>query len=181
MSNLLASLLSSAGTLEAYGRVLETAQNNVANSSTPGYAKQRINLEALPFDPAGGATGGVRAGDLVSSRNEYAEAAVREQTFSSGYQDQLVNSLTEMQSKFDISGNSGIPKALNDLFQSFSAWATTPDNQASRQSVIDRATQLAATFQQTSNAISDQATNTELQIRQRLPGSPLKVSDPLHS
>ena len=60
MSNLLASLVSSAGTLEAYGRVLETAQNNVANASTPGYAKQRLELYALPFDPDGGVTGGVR-------------------------------------------------------------------------------------------------------------------------
>ena len=34
MANLLASLHSSAGTLEAYGRVLETAQNNVSNAST---------------------------------------------------------------------------------------------------------------------------------------------------
>src|SRR5215471_14926067 len=73
MSNLLASLVSSAGTLEAYGQVLETAQNNVANASTPGYAKQRMELYALPFDPQGGATGGVRAGKLVTSRNEYAE------------------------------------------------------------------------------------------------------------
>ena len=32
MSNLLSSLLSSAGTLEAYGRVLETSQNNVSNT-----------------------------------------------------------------------------------------------------------------------------------------------------
>ncbi|MDE3167398.1 MAG: hypothetical protein KGN36_16465, partial [Acidobacteriota bacterium] len=62
MSNLLASLLSSAGTLEAYGRVLETAQNNVSNASTAGYAKQRLSLEAMAFDPANGATGGVRAG-----------------------------------------------------------------------------------------------------------------------
>ena len=53
MSNLLASLVSSADTLEAYGRVLETTQNNVSNASTPGYAKQSIDLYALPFDPAG--------------------------------------------------------------------------------------------------------------------------------
>jgi flagellar hook-associated protein 1 FlgK len=177
MSNLLASLLSSAGTLEAYGRVLETAQNNVSNASTPGYAKQRINLDALPFDPAGGATGGVRAGSLVSSRNEYAEAAVREQTVASGYQDQLVGSLTEMESRFDISGNSGIPQALNNLFQSFSAWATTPDNQATRQTVLDRATQLANTFQQTYNALSTQSTNAEQQIRQTVDAVNAKVAE----
>ena len=44
MSNLLASLVSSAGALEAYGQVLETAQNNVSNASTPGYAKQNAEL-----------------------------------------------------------------------------------------------------------------------------------------
>jgi flagellar hook-associated protein 1 FlgK len=113
----------------------------------------------------------------VSSRNEYAEAAVWEQTIASGYQDQMVNTLTELQSKFDISGNSGIPKALNDLFQSFSAWATTPDNLASRQAVVDRATQLASTFQQTYNAIAEQATNTEQQIRQTVDEVNQKIAE----
>src|SRR3954464_10977593 len=100
MANLLASLISSAGTLEAYGRVLEATQNNVANASTPGYAKQRIDLHALPFDPVGGVTGGVRAGDVVSSRDEYTEATVREQTAASGYQEQLVKNLSGIEARF---------------------------------------------------------------------------------
>jgi flagellar hook-associated protein 1 FlgK len=164
VSNLLASLLSSAGTLEAYGRVLETAQNNVSNASTPGYAKQSVSLHALAFDPAGGATGGVRAGELSSSRNEYAEAAVRTQTSASSYQDQTVNSLTEIESRFDISGNSGIPLALNNMFQAFSAWATTPGNTAVQQTVLDRASQLADAFKQTYNALADKATSADHQI-----------------
>src|SRR5512133_3841197 len=110
MSNLLASLVSSAGTLEAYGRVLETAQNNVSNASTPGYAKQRLDLYALPFDPAAGVTGGVRAGKLVSARSEYAEQAVRQQASGLGYQEQLVHNLTALQANFDVSGNQGIPQ-----------------------------------------------------------------------
>src|SRR6185369_18072161 len=122
MANLLASLISSAGTLEAYGRVLETAQNNVSNASTPGYAKQRLDLYALPFDPEGGVTGGVRAGKLVSARSEYAESAVRQQTSDLGYQQQMVDNLTAIQANFDISGNQGIPQALNNLLKSFSAW-----------------------------------------------------------
>src|ERR1035441_1627787 len=124
MSNLLASLASSAGALEAYGQVLETAQNNVSNASTPGYAKQSIDLYALPFDPQSGVTGGVRASKLVSARDEFSEQAVRQQTSLLGYQQQLVGSLTAIQSNFDISGNQGIPQALNNLFQSFSAWGS---------------------------------------------------------
>ena len=166
MSNLLASLVSTAGSLEIYGRVLETAQNNVANASTPGYAKQSLELYALPFDPDGGVTGGVGAGKLVSSRNEYAEQAVRQQSSGLGYQQQLVDSLTAVQSNFDVSGNTGIPEALNNLFQSFSAWGATPDNEAARQTVVDRATDVAQSFQQASNNVSSQAHDAEQQIGQ---------------
>jgi flagellar hook-associated protein 1 FlgK len=177
VSNLLASLISSAGTLEAYGRVLETAQNNVSNASTPGYAKQSLSLYALAFDPAGGATGGVRAGQLESSRNEYAEAAVREQTAASGYQNQLVNSLTEIEARFDISGNSGIPLALNNLLQSFSAWATTPGSEAVRQTVVDRASQLADAFQQSYKALAAKATAADQQIVQTVDQINQKVAE----
>jgi flagellar hook-associated protein 1 FlgK len=166
MSNLLASLVSSAGALEAYGRVLEATQNNVANASTPGYAKQSIDLYALPFDPAGGVTGGVRAGQMVSARNEFAEQAVRQQTSGLGYEQQMVDSLTAVQSNFDISGNQGIPQALNNLFQSFSAWGATPDNQAARQSVVQRATDLAQSFQQAANTVSARASDAQQQIGQ---------------
>jgi flagellar hook-associated protein 1 len=166
MSNLLASLVSTAGSLEIYGRVLETAQNNVANASTPGYAKQSLELYALPFDPEGGVTGGVGAGNLVSARNEYSEQAVRQQTSGLGYQQQLVGNLTAVQSNFDVTGNTGIPEALNNLFQSFSAWGATPDNGAARQAVVDRATDLAQSFQQASNNVSSQAHDAEQQIGQ---------------
>ena len=166
MSNLLATLTSASGTLEAYGRMLETSQNNISNASTPGYAKQRLELYALPFDPAGGVTGGVRAGTLVSSRNEFAEQAVRQQSSGLGYQQQLVDSLTSVQSNFDISGQQGIPKALNNLLQSFSAWGATPDNQAARETVVQRATDLAQAFQQSSNNVSAQARDAEQQIGQ---------------
>jgi flagellar hook-associated protein 1 FlgK len=166
MSNLLASLTSSAGALQAYGQVLEATQNNVVNASTPGYAKQTIDLYALPFDPQSGVTGGVAAGKLISARDEFSEQAVRQQTSGLGYQSQLVDSLTALQSNFDISGNQGIPLALNNLLQSFSAWGATPDNEAARQTVMQDATDVAQAFQQASSSVSAQASNAEQQIGQ---------------
>src|SRR5437016_8625380 len=166
MSNLLATLVTTASALDTYSQALETAQNNVANASTPGYAKQSMELYALPFDPHSGSTGGVRAGMLVSSRNQYAEQSVRQQTALLGQQQQMVGSLTSLQSLFDISGNQGIPKALNDLFQSVSAWATTPNDQATRQIVVQRATEVAQSFQQAANGVLSQAQDTEEQVRQ---------------
>ena len=79
MANLFASLNTAGNSLEAFQRALEVVQNNINNSSTAGYAKQRLNLQARPFDIAGGLTGGVAAQGLADSRDELAESEVRRQ------------------------------------------------------------------------------------------------------
>jgi flagellar hook-associated protein 1 FlgK len=157
-------MISSSSTLAAYSRVLDVIQNNVANASTPGYAKQRVDLYALTAQDLGGTNGGVNAGEVQSSRNEYAEQSVRTQTSGLGYQQQLQDSLTVIQSNFDVSGNQGIPKALNELLQSFSAWGAAPDDQSARQTVLERADAFAQAMQQASKSIAGTARDTSEQI-----------------
>jgi flagellar hook-associated protein 1 FlgK len=166
MSNLLASLVSSAGALDTYNRVLEVTQNNVANANTPGYARQSLQLRALPFDPQGGLTGGVRTSELQSARNDYAERGVRRQELGLGREQQNVNSLAALESLFDISGNGGLPKALNSAFEAFSAWGANPSNASVRQTVIARAGDVARAFQQTAANFDSLTSDTNQQIRE---------------
>ena len=164
MANLLSTLLNSSSALDAYERVLSVTQNNVANSSTPGYAKQGVSLEALPMDQALGASGGVRAGKVENYRDEYAEQAVRSQTSGLGAAQQSVTSLTAVQSQFDISGKTGIAAAMNNLFSSFSAWGQNPSDLTSRQAVLSNATSLADSFNQAAAGLANVASNTQSQI-----------------
>jgi flagellar hook-associated protein 1 FlgK len=164
MSNILAALLSSAYSLDTYNQVLTVTQNNVANASTPGYAKQSLPLESVAFDLQGGA-GGVRPGELESARNEYAEQAVRRQQSVLGFDQQKVNSLTALEGLFDVTGDTGIPKALNGFFQAASAWAASPTNQAARQTFLSQAQAVASTFQKTAGELSTVVQNTENQAR----------------
>ena len=166
MSNLLASLRNSAEALNAFDQVLQVTQNNVANAGTPGYAKQTQDLWAKPFDPNGGLAGGVKAGDIVSARNQYAEQSVRQQTALLGGAQQSITSLTSLQSVFDVSDGAGIPSALNGLFQSFSAWGQTPDSTVARQTVLERATDVANAFQRTATGLGQVAQDTESQLQQ---------------
>ena len=166
MSNLLSTLLSTAGALDAYTQVLNVTQTNVANANTPGYAKQTQTLQALPFDPSMGSTGGVRAGEVQSSRDRFAEQAVRQQTTLLGQAQQNVNSFTSLQALFDISGGSGIPAALNNLFQSFSAWGQSPNSTVARQTVIQNATAVADAFQQTATGLARMAQDTTQQLQE---------------
>lgn len=164
MSNLLATIGVAASALDAFTQVLQVTQNNVANASTPGYARQTQALDAMPFDVGFGDTGGVRAGIVESSRDEYAETAVRQQNTLLGAASQNVGSLTSLQTIFDISGNTGIPYALNNLLQSFSAWGQSPTDPNARQLVIDRASDLAGTFNEAASGIKTVAQNAEQQI-----------------
>src|ERR1035441_1834050 len=84
MSNLLASLRTSGNALAVFQDALGTIQNPIDNSSTPGYAKQQVNLEAQPFDMARGLAGGVAARGLDDSRNQFAEEEVRRQVNTLG-------------------------------------------------------------------------------------------------
>ena len=164
MGDLFSSMLTTSGALQAYGRVLQVVQNNVANSSTPGYAKQEQVLEAMPFDTTGGLSGGVQAGAIQSARSDYADQAVRRETTLLGQAQQDVNSLSSLQTYFDISGDTGIPKALNDLFSSFSDWAQTPDDAVARETVLQHAADVATAFQQSVANVAGAAQDTETQI-----------------
>jgi flagellar hook-associated protein 1 FlgK len=163
--NLLAGLDVTAGALTAYNRVLQVVQNNVANSSTPGYAQQTQDLVPIPFDVSTGSLGGVQAGAVISSRDQYLEQSVRSQTVLMGQAQQNVNSLSAVQSVFDVTGQSGISVALNNLYASFSAWAQTPTDNNAQQAVLNNATDVAQAFQQTSANLDTAAQNTTSQIQ----------------
>jgi len=164
MSNLFSALRASADTMAVFEQQLTVSQNNVANASTPGYARQQLTLEALPFDSAGGAQGGVKAGPVETARDVYAEKAVQTQLSSLGQWEQQVSALTPLDSSFDLSGQSGIPGALNQLFQSFSAWSASPTDTTARQAVLNAAQSVAQAFQQTGNTLAQASADAGSQL-----------------
>ncbi len=163
MSSLFASLATSANSLAATSRALDITQNNIGNASTPGFAAQTADFEALSFDPAAGASGGVKT--LSSStRNWYADESVRKEVSRQGTVQQLTSSLTGVNSLFDITAQTGIAASLNQLQNSFSALSVTPSDSTARQNVIDSANAAAASFQQLSASVASAATDAETGI-----------------
>ncbi|MDQ6705838.1 MAG: flagellar hook-associated protein FlgK, partial [Acidobacteriota bacterium] len=165
MSSLFASLGASTGALAAFERVLDVTQNNVSNASTPGYAAQLATLQAQSFDPNHGLPGGVASVEITSTRDQYADQSVRGQVTSLGYAQQQTTSLTGIQSNFDISGQSGIPGALSGLLQSFSALSISPNDPASRNSILANAQKVVDAFHQTDAALSQASAATDQQLR----------------
>ncbi|MCL4403066.1 MAG: flagellar hook-associated protein FlgK [Acidobacteria bacterium] len=163
--SLFSSLRSSAGALQVFERSLDVIQNNVSNASTPGYARQIQDVVSLPFDPAAGLSGGIRPLDLTSTRNQFAEEAVRRQVSQQGLFEQKQAGLSTIESNFDISGQGGIPGALSDLLQSFSAWSISPNDGTARQTVLDNAQNLVDSFHAAALSLSQAGADADSQFR----------------
>lgn len=164
MSGLTASLSSAGNALDVLQQALSVIQNNVNNASTPGYATQRLNLEAMPLDIAGGLVGGLMANGLDNSRDQYAEEAVQAQTQALGFYTAQSQNTGTIQSYFDVTGTSGVSAALSALFQSFSAWSTAPSDSTARQNVLGAASSLAQSIQGLANSLTQTAEQIDGQV-----------------
>jgi flagellar hook-associated protein 1 FlgK len=159
------SLMNTANSMRAVEQALAVTENNVVNASTPGYVKQTATFEALPFDLTVGLPGGVIPGLVQSSRDAFAEKAVRQQQTDLGFSQQKTSDLTTVETFFNLSSASGIGPAMSGLFQSFSQLSVNPNDAVSRQAVIDQAQSVAQNFQQTAAGLSSQGTSIDQDAR----------------
>jgi len=166
MASLTSALLSSANALNTFSETFSVIENNITNANTPGYARQDINLQSLPFDPAGGLSGGVDAGPLIDSRSEFLEQAVRDQQSQLGSAQQTANDLGQIEPLFDLTSTSGIASSISSFFNSLSQLSVNPNDALSRQSIITQAGTLAQTIQQSAAGIAQTSTNITSQTSQ---------------
>jgi flagellar hook-associated protein 1 len=164
MGNLTTSLINTANALRVYAGALDVTQNNVTNADTPGFVKQRANLEAQPFDLTTGTAGGVVLGPAQNSRNQFAEQSVREQQAATEYYQQKVADISTAQNYFSLSGTSGIAPAMSSLFQSFSQLTVTPNDTVARQTILNNAGTVAQNFHDTVTGLLKQTDDLHQQI-----------------
>jgi len=164
MGSLFSALTSAAETLRTYERALTTSQNNVSNASTPGFAKQRASFVAKRFEPDRGILGGVEWGPSISTRDFRAEANVWRQSDKLGFQTQRRQDLTAVESLATVAAGEGIPGALDRLFQSFSQLSVSPNDGSARQTVLDRAGELAAEFNRTAQGFAAAEVDADRQL-----------------
>jgi flagellar hook-associated protein 1 len=153
MSSLFAAMGTASNALMALEQAMGVVQNNVANASTPGYVTQTLSLNSSAFNPSQGLAGGVRAGSMQNARNTFAEQNVWSANQQLGASTQEAANLQAIQSTFDVSGTSGIPKALSTLYSAFSAWSATPSSGSAQQQVLSAAQGISQAFQSAASNI----------------------------
>src|SRR5665213_3382152 len=141
MGSLFSALNSASQSLQAFERAIDATQNNVANANSPGYADQVPQLISQSYQSNTGVTAGGVQEQTHDTRSAYADTAVQQQLSLEGMYQQLQTTLAPLQNVVDVSSSSAIPSALNQLFQSFSAWSANPTHTNYQSAVINAAQQ----------------------------------------
>jgi flagellar hook-associated protein 1 len=157
LSSLLTSLQAAGDSLKVFEQALGVLQSNVTNASTPGYVDRQPNLTTDSL-------GNVATGVTTNSRNQFAEQAVWQQSQLLGFASQQATNLSYLQSQFDVTGKSGIPKAMTTLYAAFSSWSNNADDATARTQVLNAAGQVAQAFNQAAANVQADVTQVNQQL-----------------
>lgn len=126
--------------LKAFQRALDTTSHNIANATTPGYSRQRVNMSTSPPQTLG--TFSVGTGVTVGGIERSYDAIVTTQlrTSSSGY-----SRLSSYAEKAEALNNlfsdttTGLSASLQKFVNAIQGVANTPNSTAARQVLLSEA------------------------------------------
>lgn len=144
MSGVFSSLSGVSTALAAFSRALGAEQANVSNSSTPGYAAQRAVIHPIGYGFSSGA--GFDTVSVQSTGSQLADALVRAAASQAGASGAGSAQLSLLDQQFDITGNTGIPAALNGFSSAFADLGVTPNDSAVAANAVAAVESVAAAF-----------------------------------
>jgi flagellar hook-associated protein 1 FlgK len=178
MSSTFGGLTNALTALNAARYGLDVTGQNISNADTPGYVRQRAELaEAGPVPGVSQlyATQHANSSATVSGTSRLNDPVVdmraRSEHGRNGYLQTQSTTLSSVESLFDEPSNNGLAESLNGFWKSWGAVANNPGDSAARNVVLQKASALAGSLNETSAAlarvtqsVNDQVASTTTQI-----------------
>src|SRR5688572_23534083 len=145
--------------LQAQRRALDLIGHNVANAATPGYHRQRAELQAVgaPSNGMFSGPGHPYGVDVIGVSRGYdallAARAVREQG-SSAFADLSSQTLSRLEGLFPEPTDVGLANQMQEFWGGWTDVANDAGSAASRTALLERASSLISTLQTTAADIS---------------------------
>lgn len=145
MTNLLGVLSSGTSALLAQQRAINVTGNNVANVNTPGYSRQRLNLQTgTPAETGIGTVAfGVRAGEVERVYDRFLGVQLDAETSGLGRWQAQQGMLDRVEVVFDESGGYGLNRALSEFWNGWQDLAMNPSGTTERTVLAGNAQNLA--------------------------------------
>lgn len=157
-------------TAQSYG--LNVTGQNITNVNTPGYVRRDPLLETRALGTA--TTGSVVATGLRRATDVYIERRELSALGTSSAASEHDSQLASVEALFNDLSGTGMGSALDNLFSSFSALASNPNDPTTRAAVLgaagafaDRANSLGNALSDSKNELIKQAQETAAQINEK--------------
>lgn len=154
--------------LQAQRKRMDLAAQNIANANTPGYTRQRADLSSL--DPAvytsmhgkpRNVGDGVTVEKITRIMDQFALNRVRIHESSSGYYNQMDNTLNEIEKRINEPGEDGLTAIMGDFFSAFGDVANRPGDPASRMALLQKARGVTESLKLADDGIATQWDQTK--------------------
>jgi flagellar hook-associated protein 1 FlgK len=128
----------------------EVTSENIANVNTPGYSRQRVNLES---------TAPLGSGVQITSIERYYDSLMQQQLVDAqttqGYDTTKSMVMQQIEPSFNEVSNDGIGAAVNNFFNAWQDLSLNPAGASERQVILTRAQMLTDSFNTVSKSLTD--------------------------
>ena len=145
--------------LRAQHKGMETSGQNVANANTPGYSRQRVDLEssvpgiAPGVDMAPGR--GVEVSDVTRLKNEYFHQQMMDAGSQRAHWEKRQENITSLENIMREPGDQGLNQYMGEFFDSWNELSSEPEENAIRQSLLEHAETLTNAFEDNYRRMED--------------------------
>lgn len=128
---------------------LQTTSHNIANKSTEGYSRQRVDIQTNPALGEGNMRvgTGAMAASISRSNNPWIEKQIEREGSNLAFADGKAQSMQKLESVVNEQSVKGMNGAISDFFNSFRELASNPESATVRTIVKDNSAGLIRNFQ----------------------------------
>ncbi len=135
---------------------LQTTSHNVSNMNTPGYSRQRVNLQAdNPYNYTGvGQLGtGVKMSGVVRVVDDYVTKQIQEETSSYSRHATKSDALSQLEMIFDEPSETGLSAGFSRVYAAWNYLGSSPELATAKTMVSQESQTLTDTIKQMANQI----------------------------
>ncbi len=160
--------------LMAQQRAVDTANHNIANANTPGFARQRVSLVpsapyTVPAFNRSGLAGQVGTGVLVANitriRESVFDLQFRVQSQALGESATLVDAYSQIEAVFNEPTSAGLGALLDRFWRAWQVVSNQPEDLAARAALVQDATTLATNLNRMRTQLQELQSDAVVKLR----------------
>jgi len=165
---------------QQYG--ISVTGHNIANVNTPGYTRQRVQLETnFPISTSPGQIGtGVGVAEVERVYDRFVGAQIQNETMNLGEWEAYRDSLERLEAVFNESEGYGLNNVMGEFWNAWQDLSNNPGGQAERVALIAKSETMSTTFNQFRKDITTIQQDADFNIRMtvgEINDLSLKISD----